>query len=83
MVRIQVVFYGGLKQDVGAKFQPLDIPQEGLTVGELAEVLRERYPVLQPRLSTVAYVVNDEIVSPEYVLHDGDEAAVLPPVSGG
>ena len=82
-MRVNVVFYGGLKQDIGARHQALDVNADSLTVGELAEVLRKRFPVLGPRLETVAYAVNDEIVDPGYVLRDGDEAGLLPPVSGG
>lgn len=82
-MKVQVVFYGGLKQEVGAKREMLDLPYESLPVRELVGVLAERYPALAPRLNTVAYVVRDEIVGPDYLLRDGDEAGVLPPVSGG
>jgi molybdopterin converting factor small subunit len=82
-MRVNVVFYGGLKQDTGARQQALDLDANSLTVGELAEVLKTRFPALGPRLETVAYAVNDAIVDPGYVLRDGDEAGLLPPVSGG
>jgi len=82
-MKVQVVFYGGLKQEVGAKRETLELPRESLPVRELAGVLAERYPALAPRLNTVAYVVQDEIVGPDYLLRDGDAAGVLPPVSGG
>jgi molybdopterin converting factor small subunit len=80
---VRVVFYGGLKQEVGTKEQTLTISRESLTVRQLGILVRERYPALNTRLATVAYVVNDEVVDPGYVLRDGDEAALLPPVSGG
>lgn len=82
-MRVDVVFYGGLKQDVGAKRQMIEVDRDGLTVAELVDVITQRYPALEPRLSTVAYVVRNEIVEPNYVLRDGDEAGLLPPVSGG
>ncbi len=34
-------------------------------------------------LRTAAVAVNRDYVKPEYVLSDGDEVAILPPVSGG
>ena len=71
-MKLHLVFYGGLKQDVGAKTQTLDLARDSLTVQELGE-----------RLPTVAFVVGDEIVDPDYRLRDGDQAALLPPVSGG
>jgi molybdopterin converting factor small subunit len=82
-MRIRVVFYGGLKQDVGTRDQLLDLPQDSLTMQDLVEVLKIQYPKLALRLGTVAYVVGDEIVEPQRLLHDGDEAGLLPPVSGG
>jgi molybdopterin converting factor small subunit len=82
-MKVDVVFYGGLKQDVGAKRQTVEVARDRLTVAELVDVITQRYPALEPRLSTVAYVVGNEVVEPDYVLRDGDEAGLLPPVSGG
>ncbi|HML24467.1 MAG TPA: MoaD/ThiS family protein [Aggregatilinea sp.] len=82
-MKLQVVFYGGLKQTAGIKTETLDLPGDSLPVRELPGLLGERHPALLPRLGVVAYVVNDEIVGDDYVLRDGDEAGVLPPVSGG
>ncbi len=82
-MQVRVTFYGGLKQDVGAKQQTLNLDAVSITVAELAGILTQRYPALAARLSTVAYAVNDELVEADYVLHDGDEAGLLPPVSGG
>ena len=82
-MKIQVTFYGGLKQEVGSKQQIIELPGELATVATLAEALQARYPALAPRLATVAYAVGDTLVGPEHPLRDGDEAALLPPVSGG
>lgn len=82
-MKVHMVFYGGLKQDVGTKQQTLDLDQNTITIQELGEILKVRYPALRSRLETVAYVVHNEIVDPDFLLHDGDEAALLPPVSGG
>jgi len=82
-MNVRVTFYGGLKQDVGAKQQMLEFDADSVTLEELAEVLQRRYPALAARLGTVAYAVNNELVDSGYVLHDGDEAGLLPPVSGG
>ena len=82
-MKLHLVFYGGLKQDVGAKTQTLDLARDSLTVQELGELLAARYPALGERLPTVAFVVGDEIVDPDYRLRDGDQAALLAPVSGG
>lgn len=82
-MKVRVVFYGVLKQDVGAKEQIMEFAQDRMTIADLVETLKIRYPAIMPRLDTVAYVVQDEIVDCDHVLVDGDEAGMLPPVSGG
>jgi molybdopterin converting factor small subunit len=82
-MHITVTFYGGLKQDVGAKQQTLELERSAVTAREVADALAAQYPALAARLATVAFVVDDTIVPPDHVLHDGDTAALLPPVSGG
>jgi molybdopterin converting factor subunit 1 len=60
----------------------LSIP-DGATVGKAVSQIVERYSSLskiEPRLATA---VNQEYVSRETVLNDGDELALIPPVSGG
>lgn len=82
-MKVRVVFYGGLKQDAGAREELVEVAQDQLSVSELAAVLAARFPPLGPRLRSVAFVVDDTIVGPGYMLADGDEAGLLPPVSGG
>lgn len=82
-MKVTIVFYGGLKQDVGGKHATLELPGDSATIHDLAAALVLRYPALAPRLDTVAYAVGSAIVTPDHVLYDGDEAALLPPVSGG
>jgi molybdopterin converting factor subunit 1 len=82
-MRVKVVFYGGLKSDVGAKERELQLTQGSLTVRELRERLAERYPALRSKLPSVVFAVSDEIVDEDHPVHDGDEVGLLPPVSGG
>jgi len=49
-MRVQVTFYGGLKQDVGAKRQTVELPGDAPTVGALIVALAARYPALAERL---------------------------------
>jgi sulfur-carrier protein len=57
---------------------------EGRTVGELADALGHRYGERFDRIAEVSsYVVNGDRASRETPVADGDEVAILPPVSGG
>lgn len=58
--------------------------RRGRTVGEVLDAARaghgDRFAAV---LSRSRVWVNGDPAPPEQVLHDGDEVAVLPPVSGG
>ena len=56
---------------------------EGATVAEVVTALRERYPGLGPAAEKALLAVNQEYVGADLRLHDGDELALIPPVSGG
>ena len=53
----------------------------GARVRDLVDVLAVRVPALRTAPGMVA--VNHTYVQPDFELHDGDEAAFIPPVSGG
>jgi len=56
---------------------------EGLTAADAYRLLCARFPALSDYGSVVMYAVNAEYVPPEHRLRDGDELALIPPVSGG
>ncbi len=53
------------------------------TVTALRHRLAEEYPAIARALPTMRIAVNYEFVAEEHVLADGDQAALIPPVSGG
>ena len=57
--------------------------EEGLTVGGLHRDLRARFPRLADYSGSLMYSVNAEYASADSRLADGDEVALIPPVSGG
>jgi molybdopterin converting factor small subunit len=57
---------------------------QGRTLGEVLDVARSRYGTrFAVVLESARVWVNGEPVPSEHLLRDGDEVAVLPPVSGG
>ena len=54
----------------------------GSTVAELVALICARYPNL-PDADRIVAAVNNEYREPDFVLDDGDEVALIPPVSGG
>ena len=60
----------------------LELP-EGATVADAAAHLAERDARLSQLLTRTRVAVNAEFAASETLLHDGDEVAFLPPMSGG
>ena len=79
-VRIQC--FAQLRDRLGQSELSVTLPTAS-TGREVLRVLRERYPSAAPLLDVSRLAVNWEYLSEEGVLHDGDEVAIIPPVSGG
>src|ERR1700729_690537 len=81
-MRVTVLFFGVLKEILSSESQTLDLPP-GATVDAVLRHFRELFPQ-QPKLwSTLAVAVNQSYATSGCLLRDGDEVALLPPVSGG
>ena len=81
-MRVQVLFFGILKDIVGRASDSLEL-QEGSTLADVLTHYEDRVPKIREVLHTVALSVNQHYAGPGAVLGEGDEVALLPPVSGG
>ena len=81
-MKIRVRLFASFREAVGGGTLSWDAP-EGATVSEVVAALRETYPRLGPASEKALLAVNQEYVGGEYRLRDGDELALIPPVSGG
>jgi molybdopterin synthase catalytic subunit len=81
-MQITVRFFALHRDIVGAPELQLDVPG-GTTIGQLWSRLGEQYPALVPATRSVMFALNESYADPGDVLHDGDEVAFIPPVSGG
>lgn len=75
----KVLFFAHLRDAVGEDFLRLDAG--GKTVAELKAELSSKYDL--PKMDTVMTAVNEEFAQDYEVIHEGDEVAFIPPVSGG
>ncbi|MEO8603378.1 MAG: molybdopterin converting factor subunit 1 [bacterium] len=55
----------------------------GATAADVWSALCREHPDLEPLSGSVSFAVNREYVERLHPLHDGDELALIPPVSGG
>ncbi len=81
-MQIKVLFFGVLKDLAGQRSDALTLP-EGSSISDLLAHYRAEYPRLQAYLPGIATAVNETYAARATKLCDGDEVALLPPVSGG
>lgn len=60
----------------------VDVDFPGLTVGDLRQFLVARYPQLG-ELRSLYLAVNHQYATDQHAIAEGDEIALIPPVSGG
>lgn len=80
-MHVRVVVFGVLKDWLGGASREMEL-REGATVADLLAAIGTEASS-GDRMRGIAVGVNAEYAAAEQVLHDGDEVALLPPVSGG
>jgi molybdopterin converting factor subunit 1 len=80
-MRVQVRLFASLRERTGTSKTESSL-NPGATVADLLDELHERFPALRD-CGRVAYAVNSEYAKLDHELADGDEVALIPPVSGG
>ena len=81
-MKVNVRLFAGLHDLLGKRDVVLELA-EGATVLQLREQLAIEYPIVAPYLTTLVCAVDEEYVPAEHRLREGDEVALIPPVSGG
>ncbi len=81
-MQVRLFFFATLKDIVGARQMQMDIPVDS-TVADLLTRLEETYPRMRDYRTVVLTAVNEEYVDHAATMHEGDEVAIFPPVSGG
>ncbi len=71
-----------LREKAGTPELVMELP-ESATVADLLKKVEERFPGLPIAAPVTMIAVNAEYVEESHPLHDGDEVALIPPVSGG
>ncbi|MCD6505823.1 MoaD/ThiS family protein [Candidatus Poribacteria bacterium] len=80
-MRIKVKPFAMARSIVGQSELEIDL-HEGATIKDAFNLLLTRFPELK-EIKSMQFSVNLEYSDPATMLHDGDELALIPPVSGG
>jgi molybdopterin synthase catalytic subunit len=81
-MRVRVLLFASLREAVGQKQLELELPADA-TLAELMAKLEREHAVLARYRGRLLVSLNEERMPLETQLGEGDEIALLPPVSGG
>ena len=81
-MRITIRFFALLREKAGLSEWAMEAPFN-TTVAQATDMLAARFPAIAAALPRTAFAVNMSKVGGETILKEGDELALLPPVSGG
>ena len=78
---IRLMFFAVLKEELG--MSGMTVEGSFGTCEAVVEFFEQKFPRVRMILSRCQFAVNGEFVDRTAILQEGDELAVLPPVSGG
>ncbi len=81
-MRIKVLFFGFTHDVTGLREEQIELG-EGENLQGLRRFYESRFPRLGELAGSLLFAVNQQIAGPLDALHEGDEVAFMPPVSGG
>ena len=81
-MHVTVRLFARLKDIAGAGTLARDVPP-GTTARDVWNDVAREFPDMHPYAQVSSCAVNEEYARFSTVLHEGDEVAFLPPVSGG
>lgn len=81
-MQVTVKYFAMFRERMGASEEQVELP-EGATIATIHQHVNQRLPELAPLLERSMTMRNQEYVGPEEPVCDGDEIAIIPPVSGG
>ena len=80
-MNVRILLFGITRDIIGGSSIERKI-EEGQNVEDLMTGLRMSYPALN-ELTSLMVAVNNEYVDSDLIIHENDEIALIPPVSGG
>jgi sulfur-carrier protein len=85
-LKVKVLFFAGLREQLGTASLEVDVPAGAATVGGLRNLLVEKNSAWREALGEkrlVRAAVNQDMVDKTAPIKAGDEVAFFPPVTGG
>jgi molybdopterin converting factor small subunit len=80
-MKIQLTAYGIAKEILNGRQMDFDLP-EGSSLSTMKEILTSKFPEFE-KLASLRFAVGEEYEFDHYILKEGEEVVIIPPVSGG
>jgi molybdopterin converting factor subunit 1 len=81
-VNVHVRLFARYRELAGTNTLDLDVPANS-TALDVFDRVAERFLEMRPMRASTLMAVDNDFVRPETELRDGEELALMPPVSGG
>ncbi|KAL4118338.1 hypothetical protein PRIC2_010664 [Phytophthora ramorum] len=79
-MQVKVLYFASAREEVGLREEKLRLPSDA-TLATLRRLLMDKYPYAA--LESITLARNLEYSEDAVALADGDEVALIPPISGG
>lgn len=79
---VRVLYFARIREELGLDAETVEITT-GMTVGDVLDELAGRHRIVQLLSTSIRAGLNDRYVGRSAIVKNGDEIAVLTPVSGG
>jgi molybdopterin synthase sulfur carrier subunit len=83
---MKLVYFASVREAIGPSSEDRDIPCDARTVGDFVIWLRgqsQEHAVALDDLSRLRFALDQNMVTADALLGDGEELAIFPPVTGG
>ena len=83
---MKLVYFASVREAIGLSSEDRDIPCDARTVGDFVIWLREQsqeHAVALDDLSRLRFALDQNMVTADALLGNGEELAIFPPVTGG
>ena len=83
---MKLVYFASVREAIGLSSEDRDIPCDARTVGDFVIWLRgqsQEHAVALDDLSRLRFALDQNMITADALLGDGEELAIFPPVTGG
>ncbi|KAG7387167.1 hypothetical protein PHYBOEH_008361 [Phytophthora boehmeriae] len=84
MMQIKVLYFASAREEIGLREEELRLDNDNdVTLATLRCLLCKKYPHATATIDSITLARNLEYSTDDVALEDGDEVALIPPISGG